>query len=304
MKNIFKVVLGAVVLFTAVQCKEKVDDNKETVLTGEAVVAVDESVLPVMQDQVEIFEDAYKAKIKLNPKSESEVVNLLLNDSVQIAILARNLTEAESKVFDNRKVTPKITKFATDAIALIAHKSNNDTIIALSDVINFLKGQKVAGIQGIVFDNLNSSIARHFLDMAKVGKATPQNVYSFNTNDEVVKYVSDNKGMIGVIGINWVMQPSQNMQQYIGNIQVLSVKGPDSDRYIAPTQNNLAEGTYPLARDLFIINTQGKAGLGMGFASFIAGERGQRIILKSGLLPARMPGRNLILRKSINVEKK
>ena len=100
------------------------------------------------------------------------------------------------------------------------------------------------------------------------------------------------------------MQPSQNMQLYIGNIQVLSVKGTDSDRYIAPTQNNLAEGTYPLARDLFIINTQGKAGLGMGFASFIAGERGQRIILKSGLLPARMPGRNLILRKSINVEKK
>ena len=55
MKNIFKVVLGAVVLFTAVQCKEKVDDNKETVLTGEAVVAVDEKGFSVMQDQGENF---------------------------------------------------------------------------------------------------------------------------------------------------------------------------------------------------------------------------------------------------------
>ena len=94
------------------------------------------------------------------------------------------------------------------------------------------------------------------------------------------------------------------MQNYIDNVHILSVKGLKSDQYISPTQNNLAEGTYPLARDLFMINAQGKAGLGMGFASFIAGERGQRIILKSGLLPTRMPGRNLILRKTINVEKK
>lgn len=303
MKNILKVLVCTMVLFTFSQCKDK-EEGKETVLTGEATVAVDESVLPVMQDQVEIFEDAYKAKIILDAKSESEVINAILNDSVQIAILARDLTDEERAVFKNRNLTPKVTQFATDAIALIANKSNKDTIVALSDVLAVLKGKKIAGIDGIVFDNLNSSIARHLLAMAKVGQDIPKNVYSFNTNDEVVKYVSDNKGMIGVIGINWVMQPSANIQKYINDIQVLSVKGLESQNFIAPTQNNLAEGTYPLARDLFIINSQGRAGLGMGFASFIAGERGQRIILKSGLLPFRMPGRNLILRKTINVEKK
>ncbi len=303
MKKIFQIVACSFVILAAVSCKNK-EEDKETVLTGEAVIAVDESILPVMQDQVEIFEDAYKAKIILEPKSEVEVINALLKDSVQIAILARELNEKEMDAFKTRKVTPKVTKFATDAIALIAHKSNNDSIVALADVISFLKGQKVSGIDGIVFDNLNSSIARNLLEQAKISGETPKNVYSFKTNDEVVKYVSDNKGMIGVIGINWILQPSKNMQEYIGNIQVLSVKGLNSESYIAPTQNNLAEGTYPLARDLFIINSQGKAGLGMGFASFIAGERGQRIILKAGLLPTRMPGRNLILRKSINVEKK
>ena len=30
-------------------------------------------------------------------------------------------------------------------------------------------------------------------------------------------------------------------------------------------------------------------GLGSGFVSFVAGEKGQRIILKSGLIPATMP---------------
>ncbi len=303
MKSIWNVLACSFVILTAISCKDK-EEGKETVLTGEAIVAVDESILPIMQDQVEIFEDAYKAKINLKASSESEVVNALLKDSVQIAVLARDLNESELSIFKNRKVTPKVTKFAIDAIALIANRSGNDTIVALEDVVNFLKGQKVLGVDGIVFDNLNSSIARQFLDMANAGTETPKNVFSFKTNEEVVKYVSENKGMIGVIGINWILQPSQNMQKYIDNVHILSVKGLNSDKYIAPTQNNLAEGTYPLARDLFIVNSQGRAGLGMGFASFVAGERGQRIILKAGLLPTRMPGRNLILRKSINVEKK
>lgn len=303
MKKIFSVVMLSFLLISVVACKDA-DENKETVLTGEAIVAVDESVLPVLQDQVEIFEDAYKAKIQLQPNSENEVINALLKDSVQIAILARELSDKELLSFKNRNITPKVTKFATDAITLITNKSDTDTIIALSDVVGFLKGEKVSNIQGIVFDNLNSSGARQLLELANVDKETPQNVYSFKTNDEVVKYVAENKGMIGVIGINWVMQPSSAMQEHIAQIQILAVKGLKADKYISPTQNNLAEGTYPLARDLFIINSQGRAGLGMGFASFIAGERGQRIILKAGLLPTRMPGRNLILRKTINSDKK
>jgi phosphate transport system substrate-binding protein len=48
-----------------------------------------------------------------------------------------------------------------------------------------------------------------------------------------------------------------------------------------------------------MLNYQGKEGLGMGFASYIAGEIGQRIILKSGLLPVRIPSRIIQLRKEI-----
>jgi phosphate transport system substrate-binding protein len=35
----------------------------------------------------------------------------------------------------------------------------------------------------------------------------------------------------------------------------------------------------------------------MGFASFVAGDIGQRIILKSGLLPIRIPTRNITIEK-------
>ena len=51
-----------------------------------------------------------------------------------------------------------------------------------------------------------------------------------------------------------------------------------------------------------MLNYQGYSGLGMGFASFVAGETGQRIVLKAGLVPVRMPGRNLVIRKEIEKE--
>ena len=38
-----------------------------------------------------------------------------------------------------------------------------------------------------------------------------------------------------------------------------------------------------------MINRETFAGLGSGFISFVAGEKGQRIILKSGIVPAAMP---------------
>ena len=136
MKNIWNAIACSIVILTTVSCKDK-EEGKETVLTGEAIVAVDESILPIMQDQVEIFQNAYKATINLRASSESEVVNALLKDSVQIVVLTRDLKETEMDVFKNRKVTPKVTKFAIDAIALIAHKSGNDTVIALADVVSF-----------------------------------------------------------------------------------------------------------------------------------------------------------------------
>jgi len=119
----------------------------------------------------------------------------------------------------------------------------------------------------------------------------------------VIKYVSKNEGMIGVIGINWVSQPKIEMQQYIDKINVLSVKG-SGNQYFYPSQDNIATGKYPLARELYIINCQGYEGLGIGFSSFIAGEKGQRIILKSGLVPVRVPGRKIITRNQIENDSK
>ena len=273
------------------------DKNKETIIKGKATLFVDESIFPIVEDQQAVFETEYDAKLKLITKSENEIINSLMNDTVKIAVLPRKLSNDELKAFVAKKINPKMTHFATDAVVFIRNKKSNDTLIALADVINFMKGNSVNGIKGLVFDNPNSSSVRLISELSGI-KITPQkNIYSFNTNNEVIKYVAENDGMIGVVGINWLTQAPLDMQNNVDAVTVLSVKDINKQDYIYPSQDNLAQEKYPLARDLYVINCQGYSGLGMGFASFLGGERGQRIVLKSGLLPVRMPSRKIVIRK-------
>jgi phosphate transport system substrate-binding protein len=304
MPRYLKILFFAIlVVALAAQCNEKGPD-KETILEGKATIVTDETLAPIVEDQIAVFESAYNAKIKLISKSEAETVNALLKNVAEIAILSRKLTAAEMKVFENKKIIPKITQFASDGIVFIRNKRNKDTLIAIQDVLRFMKGDSVEGIKGLVFDNPNSSTSRYLCNMAGVATLPSKGIYSFGTNNDAIKYVAENDGMVGVIGLNWLSQPFPEMLKYTRAVSVLSVKGLNGSRYYEPSQNNIAEGNYPLARDLFVVNCQGFQGLGMGFASFIAGERGQRIILKSGLLPIRIPGRKIIIRKEIEKESK
>ena len=306
MSKINKVLVLLFVCFLFVMCnqKEQINTNKESIVKGAATVFVDETLTPIIEDQIAVFESNYDAKINIISKSESEIVISLFKEKSGIAVLTRNLTIEENKIFEQKKITPKITKFAIDAIAFISNKATNDTLIDLNNVIVFMKGNQSTTIKGLVFDNPNSSTVRYMNELAGIKAIPEKGVYSFKTNQEVIKFVAQNEGMIGVVGVNWLSQPMPEMQKYVDKVNVLSVKSLSGGNYYSPSQNNIAEGKYPLARDLYIINGQGYSGLGMGFASFVAGDIGQRIILKSGLLPVRVPGRRINIRNEISVEKK
>jgi phosphate transport system substrate-binding protein len=303
--NVYLVLSCFLFLFFNCKKEERNNLNDETMLKGKSIIYIDETVTPIVEDEVVVFESQYDAKFTLVSKSESEVLNSLFNKKASIVVLARNLSKKELNFFEQRKIVPKITKFAIDGIAFVSNKSSNDTLIALKDVIGFMKGERSSKIKGIVFDNPNSSTVSYMNNLAGLSGLPEKEVYTFKTNNEVLKFVSQNNGMIGVVGVNWLSQPVASMQSVIKNINVLNVKGLTAEGYYAPSQSNFAEGTYPLLRDIYIVNCQGYSGLGMGLSSFVAGDIGQRIVLKSGLLPYKMPTRKLnIIRSKSDIEKK
>ena len=301
MNKLTKTLVGFLLLtlLFVFSCQKKNTKKLDTILEGKATVYVDESILPIIEDEQAVFETEYNARLHLVSKSENEVINDLFKDTARIVVLTRTLSAKELKAFQTKKITPRITPFATDAVAFIRNKTTNDTLIALQDVIDFVHGKAVPNIKGLVFDNANSSTARYISEISGTSINGQKNVFSFKTNEEVLKYVAKNDGMIGVIGMNWIFQPPLDLQEIVDSVNVLAVKGIDKSEYFFPSQDNLAQGKYPLARRLYIVNCQGYSGLGMGFASFLTGERGQRIILKSGLVPDRIPSRKIVIRNTI-----
>lgn len=302
-KNKGIVLLSVIIAIVGIvySCNKK--QNSESILEGSTSILVDETLMPIVEDQVMVFENQYKAKIKLIPESEKEAVLDFSKDKANIAVLSRELNSSELAIFKQKKIVPRSTPFAIDAVVLIKNKKSQDTIIALSDIIDFVKG-KNSTIKGLVFDNPNSSTVRQICEIAGINELPQKGVFSFKTNNEVIKYVSENDGMIGVVGLNWLVQPKSDMNKYIESVKILSVKSLTGSEYIYPSQENIGKRIYPLARVLYIINCQGYEGLGMGFASFIAGELGQRIITTSGLAPMREPSRNIRIRNQIENDKK
>lgn len=304
MRHYFSFFLSIAALFLNITCKQKMAKSDTPTKPEEAIVLVDESIKPIVEDLVQVFESKYNDKILIVAKSEREVIQSLSKDTARIAVLTRRITKKEEAFFIAKKLNPRMTPFAHDAIAFIANKNTKDTLITLKEVKDFMNGSKSNKIKGLVFDNLNSSTVRLISELSGITSIPKDNVFSFKTNNEVINYVAENNGIIGVVGINYIFEPSEKIMASIPKINVLNVLNTTDNVHYSPTQNNLGEGAYPLVRKLFVLNAQGQEGIGLRFSAFIASEIGQRIILKSGLLPYEMPSRKIRIRNTINNDKK
>lgn len=272
-------------------CNQSQTNQNEGILSGRTTILVDESIFTIVDDQAEIFALNYKqAQIKFNYQPQQKLIKLFLSDSIKTAIMARDLTKQEKKHFLDQKIVIRTNRFAIDGIALIANKASTDSVITLENLKNALVG-KYKNEKAWVFDNAQSSTVEYLMQFAGV-KTFAKNVYALQSNKEVIKYVSSHPKAIGIISLSWFVRPTSDLENEIKNIQLIPL-GFDDTKYYKPTQSTLKIGKYPLTRNLYIHNCQGSAGLGTGFASFLAGELGQRIILKAGLAPDSLPSRQL-----------
>ena len=287
-----------------VACKNNnnADDKKETIISGSTTIVVDETLQPIMEDQIAVFENQYPVKIKQINASENEVISKLTTQEHAIALMGRELTADESAVFRNKKIKARTTAVAIDAIALITNSLSKDTLVDLDEVIKLMQN-KPSKVSNLVFENSNSSTVSYMSRLAGIDKMPTQNIYSLVNVNEVFEYIAKNPNKIGVVGLNVIVQPTPAIKLQLEKIKVMAVRNVKTAKnnvdYYKPSQDNLGAVLYPLSRKIYMLNYQGGAGLGMGFASFVAGDIGQRIILKSGLLPISIPSRSMQIRKGI-----
>jgi len=284
---------------------------KETPTSGNIKISIDESYSLIMDSQISTFEAIYSyAIINGTYKNEVDCFTDLLNDSARLIVVNRKLTGAEEAKLNSVQIIPKTTKIAYDALAVIINKDNKDTIFTYEQIEDIFKGKLTKwkdinpsafnGDISVVFDNNKSGNPRYFKEKFKISSKFPDNCYAVNSNEEVINYVQKNKGAIGIISVNWISDTQDTLsQKFLNKIKIAGVsdEGNTDGPFLKPYQAYIADGSYPFVREVYMISREYFNGLGTGFVSFVAGEKGQRIILKSGLVPATMPIRLVKIKK-------
>ncbi len=293
--------LLVIAFFIVVSCNNKEQGN--TMNSGYIKIAVDQTMEPVLQAAINVFESENDAIIDPIYTSEQEAIEMLLADTVRLAVTTRRLTPFEQHSFSEKKFQPEEIRIALDAIALVVHPSNPDSIINVQNLRRILTGEvkkwqeiypdsKLGAIQ-VVFDNTNSSIVRYANDSICRDKPLSSDLNALNLNEEVVEYVSENPGSLGLIGVNLISDAyDSTVIDFTNRIQVMRVtwdENPDRHNAVQPYQYYIYNGQYPFIREVFIILNDPRGELPKGFARFLSSDKGQRIILRSGLLPSVMP---------------
>ena len=293
-------------------------DAQDTPTSGTVAVSVDETFAPILQAQVDTFAKLYpNAHVQMSFQPEQKVMLDLINDKIKVAVVSRELSAAEQADFVKQTIVPRTTRIGIDGLAIVLNRANPDSLLTLAQLAGIFTGKtanwsQVSGKKGlaainVVFDANRSSTTRFVLDSVTRGTALTKRAFAASSNPALLDYVATHPNAVGVVGVNWISdRDDPAAMKFLNKVRVASITSranPTINDYIQPYQAYLAEKTpeqlaehielqnYPLRRSLYVISREARAGLGTGFASFVAGKNGQLIFQKSGFLPAQMQAR-------------
>lgn len=304
--------IGVIGLFCSCNMTPK-KFTDETPTRGNTRIAVDESYQLLADAELFTFQSLYK-DAKVNPVylSEDSILRLFLADSVKVIISSRKLTDNEDAYLKAKSIIPRTTKIAYDALAFIINKSNPDPFIRYNMLRDIFTGktskwkqinsQSKLGDIKVVFDNPGSNNVRTIMNKFGMTGSLPGYCYTVSKNSEVISFVENHPEALGIISVNWISDTRDSISHsFLSKIKVVSVTSEyDSDggEFYSPHPAYIANKEYPFIREVYTINRETFAGLGTGFTSFVAGDPGQRIILKMGMVPATMPVRLIEIKKN------
>ena len=283
----------------------------ETTTQGEIDLGVDVTMAPVMKQLVDGFlRDHKEATIRSTVSSEGDLMDKLLADSLRMILIGRLPTPSEVATIKKDKIRATSTLIARDAVAVIMHPDNPMDSLTMEQLGKLLSGEAktwrdIGGDNdqevALIFDDPRSGTIRLLQDkLMKPKQALPSNSYLAEGQDGVVDYVKAARNAIGFIGYCWVSDRDEpKVKEILSEVKLARMAAADTSDipgyFVRPYQNEITLGRYPLSRPVYAVSREHFVGLGTGFVVYSAGELGQRIILKAGLVPAFMPPRMVVL---------
>lgn len=295
--------------------KKAKDGRTDTPTSGTIEFYADESLSPIIDEERTQFEFEFP-KAKLKPIYSDEVTGLQMIKDFKTTLLftTRHLKDSEIAYLKSKSnVIPSVFRIGYDGLAFIVNKNNQDTCITVNDIKRVLTGKATKwsdivpgskrGNIEVIFDNTRSATTNWVVDSVLHGEKMGAKIMAAKTSKQVIDFVDETPGAIGVIGSNWLNDRRDSTNTtFKKNIHVMRVsikdKATPSNSW-QPYQAYLLDGRYPFVRTLYAIVVDPHKALPWSFANYITNPRGQLIVFKSGLLPYRGD----ITYKKVNIKK-
>lgn len=307
----FSVLVCGIIFLTNSCNTTRTGEFLDTPTSGNIKIVVDESFQPLIDTEVYTFTSLYsRATVKPEYKPEYDVINDFMNDSVKVIVTSRKLSDSQIQYLRDTLIIARTITFAYDALALITNKENKDTLLNFNTVKDIFTGKlttwkeinhksKLDGIN-VIFDNNKSGNVRYFRELFEMKDTLGSNFFAVKNNAEVIDFVSRNPDAMGIISANWISDKDDSLSmRFVNKVNVLAISQQfvNNGSYYRPQQGWIYDKSYPFVREVYFISRETHKGLGSGFIQWATAEQGQRIVLKSGLVPATMPIRLVQIKK-------
>jgi phosphate transport system substrate-binding protein len=202
----------------------------------------------------------------------------LIDGRCNLATMSRFMKPEEFNKAVAKGVLPVAHAVAMDAVCVVAHPSNPVKALTSEQVRNIYAG-KITNWSQVGGPNLpivmisrdtSSGTYETFAELIMKKQPLAPSVEYVNANPQAQSRVRTTQGAIGYVGLG-----------FLEGVRALPI-----DR-IAPTRQTVANGTYPVARPLFLF-TNGYPPLGSvvhKFTIFHLSEKGQELVEAKGFIP-------------------
>ena len=213
----------------------------------------------------------------------------LINGTVDMANASREIKDEERQRALDNGVEPVEHVVAGDAIAIVVHPSNPVDGLTISQLSAIYSGQitnwqQVGGQdRPIVLLSRESNSGTHvfFLEnVVRQGQEGDDTLFSPDTllmpsSEGISAEIRQNPNAIGYDGLGYVT-PDQ---------KVVAVAPESGAAYMLPTPETARDGSYPIARLLYIYTAGQPQGAIQDYLDWIIGPEGQAIVQELGFVP-------------------
>ncbi|HUV04829.1 MAG TPA: phosphate ABC transporter substrate-binding protein [Armatimonadota bacterium] len=214
----------------------------------------------------------------------------LINGDTDIAAASREMTREELAQARARGMKPQEFIVARDGLSVIVSRANpvsRLTIGQLSDIFTgkITNWKELGGKdRKIVALSRDRSSGTHVFFLERVVRSrNPKAEYANSvlmlpSSQTIADEVAGNTAAIGYVGMGYVDLKKQ---------KPLPIAKDANSPFVMPTERNVLNGTYPIARRLYFYTPRQPTGTVRGFINFVLSAEGQWIVAEQDFVPVR-----------------